>query len=147
MDQVQRLWVDKEQISTARTIGLVAGVAVGTIVVIAAVVAATKQSCPFVYSWDGTRYVFDAEPYGGAIARGLEKDDYSELERLREQDGLYRLKITNEVDETQFTNLTELWVVDHPAGTRVAADVRGKLHTLAAPQAPLSAQDAAGHDL
>ena len=105
MDQVQRLWVDKEQISTARTIGLVAGVAVGTIVVIAAVVAATKQSCPFVYSWDGTRYVFDAEPYGGAIARGLEKDDYSELGQLREADGRYKLRMTNEVDETQMTNL------------------------------------------
>jgi hypothetical protein len=132
MDQVQRLWVDKEQISTARTIGLVAGVAVGTIVVIAAVVAATKQSCPFVYSWDGTRYVFDAEPYGGAIARGLEKDDYSELGQLREADGRYKLRMTNEVDETQMTNLTELWVVDHPAGTRVVPDIQGKLHTVAA---------------
>jgi hypothetical protein len=91
--------------------------------------------------------VFDAEPYGGAITRGLEKDDFSQLERLREQDGLYRLKITNEVDETQFTNLTELWVVDHPAGTRVAPDMQGKLHTLAAPQTPLSARDAAGNDL
>jgi hypothetical protein len=147
MDQVQRLWVDKEQISTARTIGLVAGVAVGTIVVIAAVVAATKQSCPFVYSWDGTRYVFDAEPYGGAIARGLEKDDYSELGQLREADGRYKLRMTNEVDETQMTNLTELWVVDHPAGTRVVPDIQGKLHTVAAPQDLLAARDAEGHDL
>jgi hypothetical protein len=55
--------------------------------------------------------------------------------------------MTNEVDETQFTNFTELWVVDHPAGTRVVPDIQGKLHTLAAPQAPLSAQDDAGHNL
>src|ERR1035437_4586926 len=147
MDQVQRLWVDKEQISTARTIGLVAGVAVGTIVVIAAVVAATKQSCPFVYSWDGTRYVFDAEPYGGAIARGLEKDDYAELGQLREADGRYKLRMTNEVDETQMTNLTQLWVVDHPKGTRVVPDIDGKLHTVSAPQNLLSTHDAEGHDL
>jgi hypothetical protein len=147
LDQVQRVWVERKELAKARTIGLVAVVAVGTLAIIAGIVAATKQSCPFVYSWDGTQYVFDAEPYGGAITRGLEKDDFSQLEHLREQDGLYRVKITNEVDETQFTNLTELWVVDHPAGTRVAADVRGKLHTLAIPQAPLSARDAAGHDL
>jgi hypothetical protein len=147
MDQVQRLWVDKEQVSTGRTIGLVAGIAVGTIVVIAAVIAATKQSCPFVYSWDGTRYVFDAEPYGGAIARGLEKDDYSELGQLKEEDGRYKLRVTNEVDETQMTNLTELWVVDHPAGTRVVPDIQGKLHTLSAPQELLAAHDAEGHDL
>jgi hypothetical protein len=147
MSQVQRLWIDREEISTGRTIGLVAGIAVGTIVVIAGIVLATKQSCPFVYSWDGTRYVFDAEPYGGAIARGLEKDDYSELGQLREQDGLYKLRVTNEVDETQMTNLTELWVVDHPAGTRVVPDIQGKLHTVSAPQELLSASDAEGHDL
>jgi len=147
MDQVQRIWLDTESISTARTIGLVAGVAVGTLVVIVAVAAATKQSCPFVYSWDGTRYVFDAEPYGGAIAKGLEKDDYSELGQLREEDGLYKLKITNEVDETQMTNLAELWVVDHPAGTRVVPDIDGKLHTVSAPQELLAAHDAEGRDL
>ena len=147
LDEVQRFWVERRELSKARTIGLVAGVAVGTLAIIVGVAAATKQSCPFVYSWDGTRYVFDAEPYGGAITRGLEKDDFSQLENLREQDGLYRLKLTNEVDETQFTNLTELWVVDHPSGTRVAADVRGNLHTLAAPQAPVSARDSVGHDL
>jgi hypothetical protein len=147
LDQVQRFWVERKELSKGRTIGLVAAVAVGTVAIIVGVAAATKQSCPFVYSWDGTQYVFDAEPYGGAITRGLEKDDFSQLERLREQDGLYLLKMTNEVDETQFTNLTELLVVDHPAGTRVAPDVRGKLHTLATPQVPLSARDAAGHDL
>jgi hypothetical protein len=147
LDQVQRFWIERKELSKARTTGLVAAVAVGTLAVIVGVAAATKQSCPFVYSWDGTQYVFDAEPYGGAITRGLQKDDFTELERLHEQDGQYRLKITNEVDETQFTNLAELWVVDHPAGTRVVADVQGNLHTLAAPQALLSARDASGRDL
>ena len=147
LDQVQRVWVERKEKSTARTVGLVAVVAIGTVAIIAGVIAATKQSCPFVYSWNGTEYVFDAEPYGGAISRGLEKDDYSELGQLRQQNGLYHLKLTNEVDETQFTNLTELWVVDHPAGTRVVPDIQGNLHTVAAPYAPLSAHDAAGNDL
>ena len=147
LDQAQRLWVERNEKSQARTIGLVAAVAVGTVAIVVGVIAATKQSCPFVYSWNGKEYVFDAEPYGGAITHGLEKDDFSELGQLREQDGLYRLRITNEVDETQMTNLTELWVVDHPAATRVVPDIQGKLHTLAAPHAPLSARDADGHDL
>jgi len=97
LNQVQRLWVERKELSKSRTIGLVAAVAVGTLAIIVGVAAATKQSCPFVYSWDGKQPVFDAEPYGGAITRGLEKDDFSALERLREQDGLYQLKITNEV--------------------------------------------------
>ncbi len=147
LDQIQRVWLERKEKSTGRTVGLVAVVAIGTVAIIVGVIAATKQSCPFVYSWNGTEYVFDAEPYGGAISRGLEKDDFEELGQLREQDGLYRLKLTNEVDETQFTNLTELWVVDHPPGTRVVPDIQGGLHTVGIPYAPVSAHDAAGNDL
>jgi len=165
LDQVQRSWVQTTEISTARTVGLVAGLAAGVVIIAVVAAAASNKStpaatpapctgnnclggsCPFVYSWDGTRYVFDAEPYGGAIARGLEKDDYSELGELKEEDGSYKLRMTNEADETQMTNLTELWVVDHPVGTRVLPDIDGKLHTVSAPQTLLSAHDAEGHDL
>jgi hypothetical protein len=158
-DQVQRYWIEKKQFSGGRTTALVLGITAGVVIIAAVVIehelnkatpaptTTPTQSCPFVYSWNGTRYVFDAEPYGGAIARGLEKDDYSELGELREDAGLYKLRMTNEVDETQMTNLTELWVVDHPAGTRVVADIAGKLHTVSAPQQLISANDAAGHDL
>ncbi|MBV9084807.1 MAG: hypothetical protein JOZ62_19185, partial [Acidobacteriaceae bacterium] len=147
LSEIQRFWVERKEISKVRTIGLVAGVAAGTIAVIVAVAAATKQSCPFVYSWNGTEYVFDAEPYGGAITRGLEKDDYSELEHLREQDNRYRLRITNEVDEQQYTNLMELWVVDHDPGTRVLADQDGHLHTVGNVRELLNVRDSAGADL
>ena len=147
VDQVQRVWIERKEPSTSRTIGLVAVIAIGTVAIIAGIVAATKQSCPFVYSWNGSEYVFDAEPYGGAITQGLEKDDFSELGSLQEQDGLYKLKLTNEVDETQFTNMMELWVVDHPAGSRVVPDIQGKLHTVEASSIPLSARDSEGRDL
>lgn len=145
--RVQRFWVERKERSRARTIGLVAAVAAIGVILVAAVIVATKESCPFIYSWDGTQYIFDAEPYGGAITRGLERDDYSELEHLRAEKGLYRLMITNEVLETQFTNLMELQVVDHPAGTRVVADEWGNFSTLAAPQRLTSARDHTGRDL
>ncbi len=147
LQDVQRLWVERRETSIARTVGLsllIAAAAFGTLI---AIVAATKQSCPFVYSWDGTQYVFDAEPYGGAITRGLERDDYSELEHLREQNGLYRLLLTNEVDETQFTNFMELWVVDHKPGTRVVADEHGNLYGLTGIQTLTAAHDRYGNDL
>ncbi len=150
IQDVQRLWVERQGISAPRTIGLTVGIAaaaLGTLVAIAAIAWATKQSCPFVYSWDGTKYVFDAEPYGGAITRGLERDDYSELEHLREQNGQYRLLLTNEVDETQFTNLMELWVVDHAPGVRVVSDERGSLHGLTGIQTLTAASDRHGNDL
>jgi hypothetical protein len=147
MADVQRLWVEQLGLSAPRTIGLTVGIAAAVVVTIAVIVAATKQSCPFVYSWDGTKYVFDAEPYGGAITKGMERDDYSELEHLREQDGQYRLLLTNEVDETQFTNLMELWVVDHAPGLRVVSDEKGNLRGYTGIKALSAASDLDGHDL
>ena len=147
LSQVQRLWVERRGISTVRTIGLTVGIVVAALGTIAAVVAATKESCPFVYSWDGERYVFDAEPYGGAIARGLERDDYGELEHLKASGGEYRLLLTNEVDETQHTNLLELWVVDHAPGSRVIADEAGKLYALRNLEPLQNARDREGRDI
>jgi hypothetical protein len=147
MQDVQRLWVERRGVSAPRTIGLTVGIAAAAFGTLVAIVLATKQSCPFVYSWDGSKYVFDAEPYGGAITRGLERDDYSELEHLREQNGLYRLRITNEVDETQYTNLMELWLVDHARGSRVVSDEDGKLRSYTGIQQLNAARDRAGNDL
>jgi hypothetical protein len=147
LDRVQRLWVERKETSKARTIGLIAAVTAGVIIGGIAIALATKQSCPFIYSWNGSEYVFDAEPYGGAITRGLERDDYSELENLRADQGLYRLMVTNEVPETQYTNLMELQVVDHSPGTRVVADEWGGFHVLAERQCLTSARDNQGRDL
>ncbi len=146
IDHVDRFWIEHTEKSTARTVGLVAGIAVGTIAVTAAVIAATKESCPFVYSWNGQKYVFDAEPYGGAISRGLERDDYSELEQLVPDHGFYRLTVKNEVQETQFTNQMELLVADH-GDVRVALNDAGKLYTLSSIHPPSAAVDETGRDL
>jgi hypothetical protein len=91
--------------------------------------------------------VFDAEPYGGAISRGLEREDYGRLENLRADNGFYKLLVTNEVNETQMTNLMELWVVDHAPGAEVLPDVTGRLHLVSQPIPPTSARDQWGRDL
>jgi hypothetical protein len=145
LDQVQRLWIRKSDAAMNAVAGL--GILVGVVGLIAVVALATKESCPFVYSWDGTRYVFDAEPYGGAISRGLERDDYARLENLRPEKGLYKLLVTNEVNETQMTNMMELWVIDHPPGARVLPDLTGGLHLVSRPIPPVNARDQRGRDL
>lgn len=147
LEKVQRLTIAERKLNYWKSIGLTIGVIAGALAVVVAIVAATKQSCPFVYSWDGARYVFDAEPYGGAITRGLERDDDTVLEHLREDHGLYRLLLTNEVDETQYTNAVTLRVVDHARGLRIVPGADGSLHTVARPLAPLSARTVDGRDL
>lgn len=145
VDSVQRWWLRRTD--PGKTVLAVLGVAAGVTLVAAVIAAATKESCPFIYSWDGERYTFDAEPYGGAVTRGLERDDFGALPHLRSDGGAYRLLVTNEVNETQMTNLFELWAVDHAPGLRVVPDEWGGLHTVATPTAPASAVDQHGVDL
>ena len=160
VEEVQRLWVMRRNISKARTATLVGVVAVAAVAAVAIAAVATfgsggggfgggggGMSCPFVYSWDGSQYTFDAEVFTGSLTRGMELDDYSELAHIREQNGVYRVLEANELDETEHTDLVELWTVDHPAGTRVVTDEFGKVYTLAHPQPPLAARDEAGADL
>jgi hypothetical protein len=143
--EYQQLLVRK--VNSGKTALFVVGGLLLTLVGIAVIVAATKESCPFVYSFDGEQYVFDAEPYGGALCPGLKRTEWCRLEHLREVDGRYRLRLTNEVDETQHTDELKLLVVDHPAGTEVVPDERGVLHTVSSPEPPLSARDRLGRDL
>lgn len=143
---VQRVWI--EVVDPVRTTFAVIGATVGVAAVALAIAIATKESCPFVYSWDGTKYVFDAEPYGGAVTRGLERDDYGDLAHLRpDSAGLYRLLVTNEVNETQYTNAMRLLVVDHRPGARFEMDEFGRLHAVTSAVAPASARDQDGRDL
>ncbi|HEV2199289.1 MAG TPA: hypothetical protein VGR73_05680 [Bryobacteraceae bacterium] len=154
IDQVQRLWVMRRGISTGRTVALV-GILGGTAAVIAVAVAnrpkpqptTTTGGCPFLYSWDGHQFVFDAELFGGAVARGMQRDDYSELPHLQTQHGIYRVLLADELEETDYTDRLELWTVDHPAGSSVGIDDSGNIYSLRAPQPPLSARDENGADL
>jgi hypothetical protein len=150
MDSVQRLWVAR--VDAVRTTLAVVGVSVGVAAVIAAIASngsdhTTSQSCPFIYAWDGQHYVFEAEPYGGAITHGLERDDYAELPSLVADHGAYRLLVENEVNETQYTNQLQLMVVDHAPGIAIKADEFGRFYAFDSLFAPTSAHDQDGHDL
>jgi hypothetical protein len=155
-DSVQYFWVERRQFDGTKTALAVIGAGVAAVVVAVASGGSDEpppppppqtESCPFIYSWDGSQWVFDAEPYGGAISRGLERDDYAELEHLRPEDKRYRLMVRNELEETQHTNLTELWIADHSPDVSIAADVFGGLYTLRDLEPPLAASDGQGRDL
>lgn len=138
--EVRRVNVGMTFIATVCAIGLSVGIMAG-------VVALLKESCPFVYSWDGSRYVFDAEPYGGAICPAKKRTEWCALEHLRPEKGLYKIKLTNEVDETQYTDELKLLVADHLPGVRVVPDENGRLHTFVDPVIPSRASEAGGRDI
>jgi hypothetical protein len=166
---IQRYWVETRTFSTARTIGLVAGIAGAVAIAAVVLVAASSHSkpapttctngsgttvsggacgcCLFVYSWNGQRYDFDTEAYTGAITRGLERDDYSLLSKVHQQDGEYRLLLSNDNDETQYTDQLELWVVDQDRGVTPRVGSDGSMYSTAEPMAPLEAREGQGKDL
>lgn len=135
---------------TASTVGSYflggVGITSGAILVLAVIVALTKESCPFIYTSDGANYQFAGEIYSGSIHKPLERDDYLQLPTYPDQSN-YTLKITNEVREIQHTNLLELQVVDHQGNVTVLADKYGKFHSLNQIIAPSSAVSFDGTDV
>jgi len=145
LDEVVHVKVERTDVTGTVIASL--GVAALVIALLGLIVAATKQSCPFVYSYDGSRYVFDAEPLGGAITRGMARTDYSRLEHLQPVDGTYRLLVRNEVPESQYLDQLSLLVVDHPASTDVVPDTSGRFHVVKEPISCTRAWDDQGSDL
>lgn len=123
----------------------------GVIVLIGAVIGlialASKQSCPFIYSWDGEQYVFDAEPLGGAICKALQRTDRSRLDHIRPDDGKYKIKVTNEVNEIQYIDKLNLEIVDHSRGMEIVTNERGEYYAVDNVKPPVSAKDKSGKDL
>lgn len=144
-------------ISPGRTfLAVIAGVAaVALLAGVIALTAATEkpkpepttESCPFIYSFDGESYVFDAEPYGGAICEGMKRTEWCGLENLKPVKGQYKILMTNEANETQCTDELKLAVVDHPQGVTVVPDISGRIHTLSQPVTPLQVYDGNGRNL
>ena len=150
--------VEFRQLNAAKTTALVLGLGLTFAVIIAAASydpgggwtssggGDCCASCPHVYSWDGSHWRLDSGTFGGAIARGLERTDVDNLDFAAPEDGVLRLRLANELQETDYVDALAVLAVDHAADVTVAPDGRGALHTLGALAAPLSARDFRGHD-
>jgi len=141
------LYVNVLRVNTAGSCLASFGVLIGVLAVIVLIALATKESCPFVYSFDGEKYVFDAEPLGGATTRGLQRSELSKLNYLKEVDDKYKVMVKNEVEETQYLDEMSLYIADHPTGYEVISDLDGNFHTIKNPKKPILAEDENGLDL
>ena len=123
------------------------GVIAGFYLILVIVIALTKSSCPYVYSYNGENFIFEGETYGGAIASNLERDDYMPLPSIIPVNDSYRIRINNELKECQYTDLAELVAVDHPEGTKVLLDKYGSPQIISDPRSPETAISANSDDL
>jgi tetratricopeptide (TPR) repeat protein len=92
-----------------------------------------KGSCPVLYAWTGERFEFVTDllwnsPVGLPVAPGVwagsDPDELVRVDRARPVDGVYRLRVTEELWEAAYFDAVRLWVVDHPAEVEVASSLK-----------------------
>lgn len=102
---------------------------------------------PSVYVFNGEKYVVQGELYSGMIGENLANYEYFPLPALQAQGGNFQLRISNESNGQQFTDMAQLLVVQHPQNKEVIMDQRGKAHLIGKAQKPSSVTSSNGSDL
>ena len=123
------------------------------------------SSCPYLYTWNGSRFEFITDFLGGGEMGYLEEVgrynrpdplEYVRIpeDKLKEKDGRFDLRITNELEEALFVDRLQLWAISHPAGTELYPNEGMtdppkpfRLFVTQDAQPPLSAVDEHGHDV
>lgn len=125
------------------------------------------SSCPFLFTWNGTRFEFATDFMGGSemgawIAPGVrnvpDPDEYVRLrsDQLVAADGRYELRITNELEEALFLDRVQLLAIAHPLGIDIypneglrSPSARRPLtiSTTRQPKPTVAAIDHHGHDV
>ena len=153
MSDVERLDIYNHSTSHTTTYSILFGIAmipaayVAVVLLFFLVMALSGNSCPFIYTYNGQNFVFAGEIYSGAIYPPLERHDYLYLPDLVEENGSYKLKIANQLEEEQHTNLLELMVFDHAADTDILVDKYGNPHAVSNVIKPVSALNLTGDDV
>ncbi len=123
------------------------------------------SSCPYLYVWNGERFQFVTDFMGGGEMGHLDAprtfntpdpDEYVRIPRdlLRERNGRYELRVTNELEEALFVDHVQLIAVAHPEGVEVYPN-EGlteppqpfKIYSTRDARPPVSAVDEHGHDV
>ena len=96
-------------------------------------------SCPFIYIQDGDVERFMGEFFSGAVTENMARHDFLPLPGFEPVDGVYELRIANEMEERQYTDLAVLEAVEHPADMEVLMTPEGTPILFASPQLPAEA--------
>lgn len=144
-----------EQTDVGKTVALVAGVGLAVVVVAAAASNCcgpnfgngdSLESSPLVYSWDGRNWRLDSGTFAGAITEGAARADVDNLVYAAAEGGELRLKLTNELRETDYVDALAVLAVDHEKAVDIAPDAAGALHAVGPLVAPFRATDFLGRD-
>jgi len=94
-----------------------------------------EGSCPLLYTWNGTEWVFINEVLGVAplgmplatdVIHPADFDEYVPIpgEALRPRDGILEVRLTDELREAAYLDAVRLVAIDRPIGVEVVPDER-----------------------
>jgi len=122
------------------------------------------SSCPYLYAWNGERFEFVTDFMGGGEMGYWEGPgqhnhpdpvEYVRIrdDQLKERDGRYEIRVTNELEEVVYFDRLRLIAVEHPADTEVYPNEgmtepprEFKLFTMRNARPPIAIDDH-GHDV
>ena len=123
------------------------------------------SSCPFLYTWNGSRFEFVTDFLGGGemgyweapgVRNVPDPNEYVRIDatQLQPRDGRLELRITNELEEVLYLDRVQLVAVAHPAGTAIYPNEGMRstrsaplVYVVADPQPPDQAVDDRGRDV
>lgn len=123
-------------------------------------------SCPYLYTWDGTKFVFNTDllwaapiglKFGESVVAPWREWEYLKIdgERLKPRDGRYEVRITEELWEAAYFDEVKLYAVAHPADVQIYTNEKvgppsvaeRTIHTAKQRRHPVAATDPTGRDL
>jgi hypothetical protein len=142
ISKIEILEKDKGRTTTS-TIISTAGIAI-TVGAIVAIIASSQNaapsgSCPFVSAYNGEEFITQGELYAGSVYPQLARHDYLPLSMRPVSEGKLQIKISNDQQEVQNTDLAELMVITHNQNVQMLVDENGKLYSVSKPHVPVTA--------
>ncbi len=102
--------------------------------------------CPLVYSHDGSSDYLESETFAGAVFKGAERTAFDVLHHAQPDHGKLILTVTDEGQETEYTNEMKILSVDAPNGVTVIPDFKGGMHTISQQVEPVRCIDFNSND-
>ncbi|MFC1610520.1 hypothetical protein ACFL6C_06155 [Myxococcota bacterium] len=123
-----------------------------------------KRSCPFLFLWDGERYVYHTDLAGSVLGSGISRFQPQyydgaiyELGEWRAQGEVFRMKLRETIFEVDYVDQLELVVLDVPEGYQVLNEWSftsqlgftspERFHAIRQPRPPVRARDGHGRDV
>lgn len=106
-----------------------------------------EGSCPFVYSYDGSKYNLEAEAFSSSVSKALEAETFHLLHAFKPINGRLKVRIRNDRPETHFVNSVHLYAVDAKNSLKVVVGAKNKIWPVYHAIPPLKAKDQFHNDV